>query len=112
MSSGGVYISMHQRTVQVAGKRYNPKNGVISITCDRHRAREENRRQALHWTLRLVESALLEHPSEEWERIKELQDGALTEVDEPAPCPFASFIDSPHEQSLGAEQPSSGMASS
>lgn len=79
--------------VQIAGKRYNPSNGVISISCDRHRAREENRRQALHWALRLVETALIEHPSEAWEQIKDMQQEALVEVDQPAPCPFASFMD-------------------
>lgn len=92
--------------MQVAGKRYNPISGVISISCDRHRAREENRRQALHWALRLVETALLEHPSEDWERIKDLQKQALLDVDNPAPCPFASFIDDGPgaEQPAGAEQ--------
>jgi Mitochondrial ribosomal subunit protein len=79
--------------MQLAGKRYNPNTGVIRIACDRHRAREENRRQALHWALRLVESALKQYPSEEWEHIKSMQSEALKEIDEPAPCPFASFMD-------------------
>jgi hypothetical protein len=79
--------------MQVAGKRYNPNTGVIRISCDRHRAREENRRQALHWALRLVESALKQHPSVEWEYIKSLQAEALQDVEEPAPCPFASFME-------------------
>ena len=97
--------------MQVAGKRYNPNSGVISISCDRRRAREDNRRQALHWALRLVETALLEHPSEEWERIKDLQQEALIDVDKPAPCPFASFIEdgADDDQPLGSEKPTSAQ---
>lgn len=52
--------------VQVAGPRYNARTGILKLACDWHRMREDNRRQALHWALQLVEAALLEHPSEGW----------------------------------------------
>ena len=97
--------------MQIAGKRYNPNNGVISITCDRHRARDENRRQALHWALKLVESALLQHPSEEWEFIKEMQSKALEQIDKPSLCPFESFIQDDDEQPfISAQEPIASMA--
>jgi uncharacterized membrane protein YccC len=66
---------------QIAGQRFNERTGVLKISCDRHRAREDNRRQALHWAIRLVEVALLEHPSKEWEALKARQQVLLQEVE-------------------------------
>jgi hypothetical protein len=66
--------------LQVAGRRYNHRSGLITITCDKHRAREENRRQALHWVLRLVEAALIHHPSDVWEDIKTGQNLAMSSL--------------------------------
>jgi hypothetical protein len=65
---------------QVAGPRFNPRTRVLKISCDRHRAREDNRRQAMHWAIRLVEATLLEHPSEEWETLKVKQQELLKEA--------------------------------
>jgi hypothetical protein len=67
--------------VQIAGKRYNPRRGMLKISCDRHRAREENKRQTLHWALRLVEVALHMHPSEEWEDLKRRQQELALSLD-------------------------------
>ena len=71
--------------MQAAGKRYQQSKGILKMSCDRHRAREDNRRQALHWVLRLVETALLTFPSEEWEALKRRQLTLLEEVIGPAP---------------------------
>ena len=53
---------------------------MLKISCDRHRAREDNRRQALHWAIRLVEASLLAHPSPEWEELKERQAAFAAEL--------------------------------
>lgn len=67
-------------TVQVAGQRYNKNTGELKISCDRHRAREDNRRQALHWLIRLVESGHLKHPSPAWESMKQRQTAFMEAV--------------------------------
>lgn len=59
--------------VQVAGSRYNKNTGLLKISCGKHRAREDNRRQALHWLIRLVESGHLAHPNAAWDSMKQRQ---------------------------------------
>ena len=68
--------------LQVAGARYNAAKGVLKISCDRYRAREDNRRQALHWALRLVEATLVAHPTDAWEDLKRRQRALLDTLDD------------------------------
>ena len=63
--------------LQVAGPRYNANRGILKISCDRYRQREDNKRQAMQWAVRLVEAALITHPSDEWEQLKARQQNML-----------------------------------
>eukprot|EP00892_Ulva_mutabilis_P012131 jgi/Ulvmu1/9290/UM050_0039.1 len=82
----GLSVEALQHVVAVAGNRYNEHTGVLSLSCDRHRAREDNRRQVMHFMLNLVESALVAHPSEEWEKLKRAQESWMQHLDkEPVP---------------------------
>ena len=59
--------------LQLAGTRYNPASRVLKLACQRHRHREDNRRQAMHWVINMVEAAHLKHPSDSWEHRKSAQ---------------------------------------
>lgn len=73
--------------MQVVGNRYSPDTGILTLSCDRHRAREENRRQAMHWMLNLIESALTAHPSDEWEALKQTQQQQIQVLEEEEAVP-------------------------
>lgn len=78
--------------VQVVGNRYNEHTGILTLSCDRHRAREENRRQAMHWMLNLIESALVAHPSEDWETLKEVQKEEMQILEQDAVPEYLQYI--------------------
>jgi hypothetical protein len=62
--------------------------------------REDNRRQTLHWALQLVEAALLEHPSEGWEKAKARQTEFMAAV-----LPAGSGGESPAAVYAASEAP-------
>ena len=56
----------------------------------------------MHWMLNLIESALLVHPSEDWERVKALQKQAMQELEkEPVP-EYLQYIAVPATPSVHA----------
>lgn len=54
----GVSLEGLRWIAQIAGPRYNPKSGVLTLTCDQHALREDNRRHILKMLDALVEEGL------------------------------------------------------
>lgn len=52
--------------------RFNPNTGLVTLTCNTHEAREDNRREVLQIVMNLVSEGHREYPAAELEHDQQL----------------------------------------